>query len=74
MHYMQEIKFLKAYYWASLGRYAFTVEDRTAWTLEANQYFRELEIPAEEYCNPNVRDAPKLERALSLDSRGVNST
>lgn len=53
MQFIQEIRFLKAYYWANLGKYAFTPEDRAEWTKRAMADFDELNIPAHVYCNPD---------------------
>lgn len=51
MHFIQEIRFLKAYYWAHLGKYAFTPVDRIEWTKRAEKDFDILGIPSETYCN-----------------------
>lgn len=51
MHFIQEIKFLKAYYWAQLGKFAFTPEDRIAWTNRAAKDLNLLGIPSDTYCN-----------------------
>lgn len=53
MHFIQEIRFLKAYYWANLGKFAFTPEDRVEWTERAKKDFDTLGIPADTYCNPD---------------------
>ncbi|KAI8148161.1 hypothetical protein BJV82DRAFT_594826 [Fennellomyces sp. T-0311] len=53
MHFIQEIRFLKAYYWANLGKYAFTPSDRIEWTDRARADLDSLEIPAHIYCNPD---------------------
>jgi hypothetical protein len=53
MHFIQEIRFLKAYYWANLGKFAFTPEDRIEWTERAKKDFEALGIPADTYCNPD---------------------
>jgi hypothetical protein len=53
MHFIQEIRFLKAYYWANLGKFAFTPEDRIEWTERAKKDFDALNIPADTYCNPD---------------------
>jgi hypothetical protein len=53
MHFIQEIRFLKAYYWANLGKFAFTPEDRIEWTERAKKDFELLGIPADTYCNPD---------------------
>ncbi|KAI9469638.1 MAG: hypothetical protein EXX96DRAFT_586924 [Benjaminiella poitrasii] len=53
MHFIQEIRFLKAYYWANLGKFAFTPEDRVEWTERAKRDFEWLGIPADTYCNPD---------------------
>ncbi|KAI9319815.1 hypothetical protein BX666DRAFT_1853406 [Dichotomocladium elegans] len=53
MPYIHEFKFLKAYFMARLGRFAYSSEDRHTWTSEARKYFDDLCIPANEYCNPN---------------------
>lgn len=52
MHFIHEIKFLKAFYWANLGKFAFTPEDRISWTERAANDFDLLGIPADTYCNP----------------------
>jgi hypothetical protein len=51
MHFIQEIRFLKAYYWAHLGKFAFTPEDRIEWTKRAKTDFDILGIPSDTYCN-----------------------
>ncbi|KAI9271789.1 hypothetical protein BDA99DRAFT_500982 [Phascolomyces articulosus] len=53
MHFIQEIRFLKAYYWANLGKYAFTPSDRIEWTDRARTDLDQLNIPAHIYCNPD---------------------
>lgn len=53
MHFIQEIRFLKSYYWASLGKYAFTPSDRIEWTNRARADFDSLGIPSHIYCNPD---------------------
>ncbi|KAI8639281.1 hypothetical protein BD408DRAFT_350303 [Parasitella parasitica] len=53
MRFIQEIRFLKAYYWAMLGKYAFTPTDRVEWTQRAKSDFNDLKIPAHVYCNPD---------------------
>ncbi|KAL9542771.1 hypothetical protein PS6_009636 [Mucor atramentarius] len=53
MHFIQEIRFLKAYYWANLGKFAFTPEDRIEWTQRAKKDFDLLGIPSDTYCNPD---------------------
>lgn len=53
MHFIHEIKFLKAYYWANLGKFAFTPEDRINWTERATKDLDLLGIPADTYCNPD---------------------
>jgi hypothetical protein len=53
MHFIQEIRFLKAYYWANLGKFAFTPEDRIEWTARAKKDFDALDIPSDTYCNPD---------------------
>lgn len=53
MHFIQEIRFLKAYYWANLGKFAFTPADRIEWTERAKKDFDALGIPADTYCNPD---------------------
>ncbi|CAO3667120.1 unnamed protein product [Rhizopus stolonifer] len=53
MHFIHEIKFLKAFYWANLGKFAFTPEDRISWTERAANDFGLLGIPADTYCNPD---------------------
>lgn len=51
MEFLQEIRFLKAYYWATLGKYAFTEQDRVEWTTQARRLFDEMCIPQDIYCN-----------------------
>lgn len=51
MHFIQEIRFLKAYYWAHLGKFAFTPEDRIEWTKRAAADFEVLGISSDIYCN-----------------------
>ncbi|GAN05696.1 hypothetical protein MAM1_0099c05170 [Mucor ambiguus] len=53
MRFIQEIRFLKAYYWAMLGKYAFTPADRIEWTHRARADFVDLKIPYHVYCNPD---------------------
>jgi hypothetical protein len=53
MHFIQEIRFLKAYYWANLGKFAFTPEDRIEWTDRAKKDFDVLGISSDTYCNPD---------------------
>ncbi|KAL0095824.1 hypothetical protein F4703DRAFT_1826999 [Phycomyces blakesleeanus] len=53
MHFIQEIRFLKAFYWANLGKYAFTPADRIDWTDRAKIDFDSLGIPSHVYCNPD---------------------
>ncbi|KAI8987603.1 hypothetical protein BDF20DRAFT_277734 [Mycotypha africana] len=53
MRFIQEIRFLKAYYWANLGKYAFTPSDRIEWTERAKMDLESLKIPAHVYCNPD---------------------
>ncbi|KAG0191251.1 hypothetical protein DFQ28_000646 [Apophysomyces sp. BC1034] len=53
MHFIQEIRFLKAYYWAMLGKYAFTPADRIDWTERAKADLENLQIPSHMYCNPD---------------------
>jgi hypothetical protein len=53
MHFIQEIRFLKAYYWANLGKFAFTPEDRAEWTSRSTKDFESLGIPSDTYCNPD---------------------
>ena len=50
---MHEIKFLKAFYCAVLGKYAFTEEERIDWTNKAKDELDRLGIPSKEYCNPD---------------------
>ncbi|CAO3629174.1 unnamed protein product [Cunninghamella blakesleeana] len=51
MKFINEIKFLKAYYYSNLGKYAFTPMDRIEWTKKAKSDFERLNIPEEIYCN-----------------------
>ncbi|KAI9248827.1 hypothetical protein BDA99DRAFT_608896 [Phascolomyces articulosus] len=53
MHFMHEIKFLRAFYCSVLGKYAFHKEERIDWTNQARGEFIRLGIPHEEYCNPD---------------------
>ncbi|KAI9307012.1 hypothetical protein BJ944DRAFT_228992 [Cunninghamella echinulata] len=53
MKFINEIKFLKAYYYSNLGKYAFTPMDRIEWTKKARSDFERLNIPVEVYCNPD---------------------
>ncbi|KAI8988967.1 hypothetical protein BDB01DRAFT_783845 [Pilobolus umbonatus] len=53
MKFLQEIKFMKAYYWACLGKFAFAPEDRKEWTNRAKEDFHALNIPHDIYCNPD---------------------
>ncbi|RUS17434.1 hypothetical protein BC937DRAFT_89983 [Endogone sp. FLAS-F59071] len=50
MEFIHEIRFLKAYYWAKLGRYAFQAADRSEWTGHARAELAALGIPHEVYC------------------------
>ncbi|KAI9478765.1 MAG: hypothetical protein EXX96DRAFT_572195 [Benjaminiella poitrasii] len=63
MRFIQEIRFLKAYYWANLGKYAFTPANRIEWTQRAKADLEDLKIPSDIYCNPDPansysRDTP----------------
>ena len=51
MHFIKEIRFLKAYYWACLGKYAFKPSDRIEWTKQAKHDLDMLNIHPEVYCN-----------------------
>ncbi|KAI8376559.1 uncharacterized protein BYT42DRAFT_575048 [Radiomyces spectabilis] len=53
MHFIQEIRFLRAYYWAILGKYAFMPSERIEWTNRAKADLEALEIPSHVYCNPD---------------------
>ncbi|KAI8086018.1 uncharacterized protein BX664DRAFT_334708 [Halteromyces radiatus] len=53
MHFIQEIRFLKAYYWANMGKYAFTPRDRIDWTERAKTDLDALSIPSNVYINPD---------------------
>ncbi|KAI8374416.1 uncharacterized protein BYT42DRAFT_639583 [Radiomyces spectabilis] len=53
MHFIQEIKFLRAYYWSNIGKYAFSPQERIKWTEQARRDFDALKIPAHIYCNPD---------------------
>jgi hypothetical protein len=53
MHFIQEIRFLKAYYWACMGKYAFTPRDRIDWTERAKADLDALSIPSTPYINPD---------------------
>lgn len=75
---LQEIPFLRGYYLSKLGRFAFTMEDRIAWTNEAEKLFRQANIPAQFYCNPNPTAAPEdalqIEHSNSIDSTSLMSS
>ncbi|CDH51330.1 hypothetical protein RO3G_09281 [Lichtheimia corymbifera JMRC:FSU:9682] len=72
---MLEIPFLRGYYLSKLGRFAFTMDDRIAWTREAEKLFREVNIPPQFYCNPNPIAAPEdslqLEHSNSIDETSM---
>lgn len=74
---MLEIPFLRGYYLSKLGRFAFTMEDRIAWTREAEKLFREVNIPPQFYCNPNPTTAPeeslRLEHSNSIDETSMTA-
>lgn len=61
----EEIKFLKAYYHACMGKYAFTPSDRITWTKEAKQELEALNIPPKIYINPDP--ANSYSRGKSAD-------
>ncbi|KAI8343565.1 hypothetical protein BC941DRAFT_411733 [Chlamydoabsidia padenii] len=51
MKFINEIKFLKAYYYSILGKYAFTPADRMEWTGKAILDLHSLGVPYERYVN-----------------------
>jgi hypothetical protein len=51
MKFINEIKFLKAYYYSILGKYAFTPADRMEWTEKAILDLHSLGIPYQRYVN-----------------------
>ncbi|ORZ21135.1 hypothetical protein BCR42DRAFT_345789 [Absidia repens] len=51
MKFINEIKFLKAYYCSILGKYAFTPVDRMEWTEKAALDLDSMGISIEAYCN-----------------------
>lgn len=65
MEFLHEILFLKAYYWAMLGKYAFTVQDRIDWTDQARRIFDHLCIPQDIYCNPDPSAQLPTERPVT---------
>ncbi|KAI8331150.1 hypothetical protein BC941DRAFT_439130 [Chlamydoabsidia padenii] len=56
MKYVNEIKFLKAYYCSILGKYAFTPADRIEWTEKATLDLDSLGIPAQVYSNSDPQN------------------
>ncbi|CEG62750.1 hypothetical protein RMATCC62417_00028 [Rhizopus microsporus] len=68
MRFIQEIRFLKAFYWANLGKYAFTPADRFEWTKRAQKDFESLKIASHIYCNPDP--ANLYSRGRPADLRG----
>ncbi|KAI9496217.1 hypothetical protein BDB00DRAFT_953131 [Zychaea mexicana] len=68
MHFMHEIRFLKAFYCSVLGKYAFTAEERTDWTNQAKEAFVQLGIPHAEYCNPDPSLPARTAMMRSLPS------
>ncbi|CAO3590799.1 unnamed protein product [Absidia cylindrospora] len=57
MKFINEIKFLKAYYCSILGKYAFTPADRMEWTEKAILDLDSLGIPADVYCNHDPQNS-----------------
>ncbi|KAI9250715.1 hypothetical protein BY458DRAFT_536237 [Sporodiniella umbellata] len=68
MRFIQEIRFLKAFYWANLGKYAFTPVDRLEWTRRAQKDFESLKIASHIYCNPDPKNL--YSRSRPADLRG----
>ncbi|RCI02739.1 hypothetical protein CU098_006304, partial [Rhizopus stolonifer] len=68
MQFIQEIRFLKAFYWANLGKYAFTPDDRFEWTFRAKKDFETLKITPHIYCNPDPKNL--YSRGRPADFRG----
>ncbi|CAO3591042.1 unnamed protein product [Absidia cylindrospora] len=67
MHFIQEIRFLKAYYWACMGKYAFTPRDRIDWTERAKTDLDALDIPSAAYINPDPEKSFNLGNTSSAD-------
>ncbi|KAI9269939.1 hypothetical protein BY458DRAFT_510336 [Sporodiniella umbellata] len=68
MQFIQEIRFLKAFYWANLGKYAFTPQDRSEWTERARKDLAVLKIAPHIYCNPDPKNL--YSRGRTADFRG----
>ena len=80
---MNESKFLKAFYCAVLGKYAFTEEERVDWTNQSKDELDRLGIPSTEYCNPDpslpartamMRSLPLLENSNHVESEDGDDT
>ncbi|KAI8086298.1 uncharacterized protein BX664DRAFT_335464 [Halteromyces radiatus] len=56
MKFINEIKFLKAYYCSILGKYAFTPADRKEWTEKAASDLESIGIRPEVYCNSDPQN------------------
>lgn len=74
MHFIQEIRFLKAFYWANLGKFAFTPEDRNEWTERAKKDFEVLGIAPYTYCNPDPDNLHYRNLQADLCASSANST
>lgn len=74
MHFIQEIRFLKAFYWANLGKFAFTPEDRVEWTERAKKDFDVLGISPDTYCNPDPDNLYYRNFQADLCASSANST
>ncbi|KAI9311724.1 hypothetical protein BX666DRAFT_1994979 [Dichotomocladium elegans] len=68
MHNIKEITFLKGYYMANLGKFAFTPDERKKWTESARAEFDLLDIPTHIYCNPDPA-APLPTNMLALTTK-----
>ncbi|KAG1471599.1 hypothetical protein G6F56_002035 [Rhizopus delemar] len=66
MRFIQEIRFLKAFYWANLGKYAFTPADRLEWTRRSQKDFESLKIASHIYCNPDPKNLYSRSRPADL--------
>ncbi|KAI9309138.1 hypothetical protein BJ944DRAFT_194658 [Cunninghamella echinulata] len=66
MHFIHEIRFLKAYYWACMGKYAFTPKDRIDWTRRAEQDLEDLNIPPKIYINPDPANSYTHEKPADM--------
>ncbi|ORX45471.1 hypothetical protein DM01DRAFT_1311751 [Hesseltinella vesiculosa] len=77
MHFIQEIRFLKAYYWACMGKYAFTPKDRIDWTVRAKNDLDILNIPTTRYLNPDPTRCftnRRVAEAMNLKFCATNNT